>query len=166
MKNLIFATFFVIANSLFGQGIDITVTGGWMKTISPSDISDAGNDYPAVYTSNVNQTLLTIIPKNYNKLIYVYVTRSDIAWHNNLILKIRRTSNGTYTNSEIISGGDIYQTITNAQPPSNAPSQVTPLFISKGPFVNIPLQYEITGISVLLPVQSYATTIIFTVMQP
>lgn len=165
MKNLIFIAFLFISSSMFGQGIDITATGGWMNNISPSDISEAGNDYPTAYTSNVNQTLLTIIPKNYNKLIYVYVTRSDIAWHNNLTLKIRRTSNGT-NNNNTINGGLIYQTITNAQPPSSAPSPVTPLFICEGPFINLAIQYEITGISVLLPVQSYATTIIFTVMHP
>jgi len=62
MKNLFFIAFLVISNSLFGQGIDITVTGGWVNNISPSDISEAGNDYPTPYTSTINQTLLTIIP--------------------------------------------------------------------------------------------------------
>lgn len=165
MKNLFFIAFLVISGSLFGQGIDVTVTGGWVNNISPSDISDAGNDYPIAYTSNINQTLLTIIPKNYNKLIYVYVTRSDIVWHNNLTLKIRRTSNGT-NNNNTINGGLLYQTITNAQPPSNAPSAITPLFTCEGPFINLSFQYEITGISVVLPVQSYATTIYFTLMHP
>lgn len=163
MKNLIFIAFLAISMNLFGQGIDITVTGNWMKTIAASDISEAGNDYPTAYASNVNQTLLTINPKNYSKWIYVYVTRSDIAWHNNLTLKIRRTSNGTNGNTSI-NGGLIYQTITNALPPSSAPSSVTPLFTCTGPFINIPLQYEITGISVVLPVQSYSTTIMYTVM--
>jgi hypothetical protein len=163
MKNLIFITFLVISNSLFSQGIDIIVTGGWMRNISPSDISEAGNDYPITYTSNTNQTLLTITPKNYNKTIYVYVTRSDIAWNTNLTLKIRRTSNGTNNNINIAEGL-IYQTITNTSPPLSAPSPVTPLFTCNGPFINIPLQYEITGISVLLPVQSYSTTIYYTVM--
>jgi len=101
--------------------------------------------------------LLTIIPKNYKKLIYVYVTRSDIAWHNNLTLKIRRTSNGT-NNNNTINGGLLYQTITSA------PSPVTTLFTCEGPFINLSFQYEITGISVVLPVQSYATTIMYTVM--
>jgi|OpeIllAssembly_1097287.scaffolds.fasta_scaffold01503_4 hypothetical protein len=157
MKNLFFIAFLVISNSLFGQGIDITVTGGWVNNISPSDISEAGNDYPTPYTSTINQTLLTIIPKNYKKLIYVYVTRSDIAWHNNLTLKIRRTSNGT-NNNNTINGGLLYQTITSA------PSPVTTLFTCEGPFINLSFQYEITGISVVLPVQSYATTIMYTVM--
>lgn len=165
MKNLIFIAFLVISGSLFAQGIDVTATGGWVNNISPSDISNAGNDYPTAYTSNANQTLLSINPKNYNKLIYVYVTRSDIAWHNNLILKIRRTSNGT-NNNNTINGGLLYQTITNAPAPSSAPSAVTPLFTCEGPFINLSLQYEITGISVVLPVQSYSTTIYFTVMHP
>ncbi len=165
MKNLIFIAFLAISASLYSQGIDITITGNWMKAISPSDISEAGNDYQTSFESNTNQTLLTINPKNWNKQIYVYVTRSDIAWHNNLTLKIKRTSNGT-NNNNIINGGLLYQTITNTQPPSNAPSTVTPLFTCEGPFINIPLQYEISGISLVLPVQSYSTTIIFTVMHP
>jgi hypothetical protein len=129
-----------------------------MNTISPSDITEAGNDYPAAYNSNVNQTLLTINPTSNGKTIYVYVTRNDIAWHNNLTLKIKRTSSGTNNNTSISSGGLSYQTITNAQSP------VTPLFTCTGTFVNIPFQYELTGISVVLPVQSYSTTIMYTVM--
>jgi len=157
MKNLIFIAFLIISNTLFSQGINISLTGNWMKTISPSDISEAGNDYPNAYTSNTNQTLLTINPKNWNKTIYVYVTKSDIAWNSNLILKVKRNGSGTNSNGSI-NGGLIYQTITNEQTP------VTPLFTCTGPFINIPFQYEITGISVVLPVQSYSTTIIYTVM--
>lgn len=154
MKNLIFIAFLVISGSLFGQ-INVTVTGSWIIPIGESDISTIGNDYPAAFTSTDNQTTLFLDPKNKNKSIYVYVTRSDIAWHNNLTLKIRHTS----TNINII-GGSSFTTITNSQSP------VTPLFNWKGDFITIPLQYEITGISVLLPVASYSTIITYTVIQP
>lgn len=163
MKNLIFICFLAISGSLFSQGIVFNVTGGnWSPFIN---ISEAGEDYPIHYESSSSKTLLTIDPQNKIKDIYVYVTRSDIAWNNNLTLKIRRTSNGTNNNINIF-GGLIYQTITNTSPPSTAPSPVTHLFICNGSFINIPLQYEITGISVLLPVQSYSTTIYYTVMHP
>ncbi|NEW78904.1 MAG: hypothetical protein GZ086_05650 [Gelidibacter sp.] len=154
MKNLIFTAFLIISNTLFSQTIDITVIGSWMKTINASDISEAGNDYPAAYTSNTNQTIMTINPKNSSKLIYVFVKKTDIDWNNNLNLKIKRNSNGTNGNSSI-NGGIIFQTITNID---------TNFFTCTGPFVNVPFQYEITGISVLLPVQNYSTTIMFTVM--
>lgn len=160
MKNLIFITFFVISGSLFGQRVDVTVTGNWMKTIAPSDISEAGSDYPAAYASNENQTLLTIIPKNYGKKIYVYVHKEDNNWNTALTLKVKRTSNGTYANTNI-NDGLIYHTITD----SSFASQINLFFTCYGPFVEIPLQYEITGISVVLPVESYSTTIVYTVMQ-
>ncbi|MDP3358846.1 MAG: hypothetical protein Q8S41_05800 [Lutibacter sp.] len=154
MRNLIFIAFLAISNTLFSQNITITVTGNWMKTIAASDISEAGNDYPTTYESNANQTLLTINPVNNNKQIIVYVKRSDIAWHNNLNLKVKRTANGTNGNTAI-TGGLIYQTITNLN---------ANFFTCVGYHTFIPLQYEITGISVVLPVQSYSTEIMYTVM--
>lgn len=156
MKNLILISFLAISINLFGQGINITVTGNWMKTIAASDISEAGNDYPTAYTSNTNQTLLTINPTNNKKQIIVYVKRSDIAWHTALTLKVKRTGSGTTPNS-IIGGGLIYQAITNLD---------ANFFTCEGYNTFVPLQYEITGISVVLPVQSYATTITYTVMHP
>lgn len=154
MKNLIFLAILTISSSLFSQNINITLSGNWMKTINASDISEAGNDYPSAYTSDINQTIMTIKPKNNNKLITVYVKRNDIVWHNNLNLKILRTSSGTNGNTNI-SGGSIFQTITNID---------TNFFTCRGPFTSLPFQYEINGISVLLPVQSYSTTIMFTLM--
>lgn len=154
MKNLIFITFLIISYSLFGQGFDMTVTGNWTRTINASDISEAGDDYPTTYSSNLNQTLLTIDPKNKNKPFVVFVHKEDIIWSAALTLKIRRTSNGTNGNSTISNGID-YQAITIND---------SYFFTCKDLVTFVPLQYEITGISVLLPVQTYSTSVIFTVM--
>lgn len=155
MKNLtILIAFLAISNMATGQGIELTVTGNWAKNIAASDISEAGNDYPASYASNTNQTLLTINPKNWNKTIIVYIKRNDIAWNTNLNLKVKRTSNGTNGNANI-GGGTDYQLITNFD---------ANFFTCNGYHTFIPLQYEITGISVLLPVQSYSTEIMYTVI--
>lgn len=159
MKNVIILIgFLAISNMVFSQPVDLTISGidngNWAKTIAASDISEAGNDYPTSYESNTNQTLLTINPKNWNKLIIVYVKRNDIAWNTNLNLKVKRTSNGTNGNTNI-GGGLIYQTITNID---------ANFFTCKGYHAFIPLQYEITGISVVLPAQSYSTEIMYTVM--
>ncbi len=157
MKNLtILIAFLAISNMLFSQGIELTVTGNWAKNIAASDINEAGNDYPTSYASNTNQTLLTINPKNWNKTINVYVKKNDIAWNTNLNLKVKRTSDGTNGNTNI-SDGLIYQTITNID---------ANFFTCAGYHTFIPLQYEITGISVVLPVQSYSTEIMYTVMHP
>ncbi len=155
MKNLTtLIAFLAISNMAIGQGIDLTVTGNWAKNIAASDINEAGNDYPASYASNINQTLLTINPTSKGKTIYVYVKRNDIAWNANLNLKVKRTSNGTNGNTNI-AGGLSYQTITNID---------ANFFTCAGYHTFIPLQYEITGISVVLPVQSYSTEIMYTVM--
>lgn len=141
---------------LFSQNINISVTGNWTRTIAASDISEAGNDYPAAYVSNLNQTLMTISPNNNNKLINVLVSRDNIAWHNNLNLKVKRTANGTNGNTNI-SGGLIFQTITSVD---------ANFFTCTGTHNFVPLQYEISGISVVLPVQNYSTTITYTVIHP
>lgn len=156
MKNLIFMAILVVSNSLYSQRIDIAVIGNWMKTIDASDISDAGNDYAGAYTSNIDQTKMTIIPKNYGKTIIVSVHKQDIAWNDALTLEIRRTSDGTYIYTDI-NEGLIFQTITNND---------TYFFNCTGPYVDVNLQYQIKGISVLLPVQSYSTQVMFTVMHP
>lgn len=161
MKNLTFIIFLAFSTTLLSQDFTFTVAGNWMNTISPSDIIEAGNDYPTSYESNTNQTLLSITPTSNGKTLYVYVTRSDIKWHNDLILQIKRNTSG---NNSSVSGDTMYQVITNASPPSNTPSPLATLFTCKGAVTSMNLQYKITGISVLLPVDSYSTTITYTVM--
>lgn len=156
MKNLtILIAFLVISNMAVSQNIDISVTGNWAKIIAASDINEAGNDYPTSYASNTNQTLLSINPNSQGKLVNVYVTRSDNNWHNDLTLRVRHTSTG---NNNSVNGGSLYETITNGQ------TSVTPFFNFTRAVTNMALQYEITGISVLLPVDIYSTTITYTVM--
>lgn len=164
MKNLIFFTFLVISNTIFSQGfINITAAGSWTKNIVATDISEAGNDYQTSFESIPNQTLLSIYPNNKNNQVYVYVTRNNDNWHDNLILKVKRNGRGIFSNTNI-NGGLIYHLIPNAQPPSGRPSAVSTFFTCYDDFRDISLQYEISGISVLLPVKSYSTTITYTVM--
>ena len=150
---------------MFSQGfINMSVSGSWSKTIAPTDIIEAGNDYQTFFESGVSQTLLSIYPNNKNHQVYVYVTRSNDNWHDNLILKVKRNGSGTNTNRNISAESLAYHLIPNAQPPSGRPTAVSLFFTCYDDFVNIPLQYEITGISVVLPVKSYSTTVTYTVM--
>lgn len=156
MKNLIFIALLVISNNLFSQKKSIVVVGSWTKNINASTISDAGNDYPSAFTSAANQTQISIGIKNRNKPVYIYVHKNDAAWNSNLILKVRRTSNGT-NNNTIVLGGSSFQTITNT-------GTISPyLFSCEGYDTTVPLQYEITGLSVLLPVQTYSTMVVYTI---
>ncbi|MDO9593566.1 MAG: hypothetical protein Q7J19_01085 [Lutibacter sp.] len=156
MKNLtILIAFLAISNIAVSQNVSISVSGNWAKTIAATDISEAGNDYPTSYESNTNQTLLSLNPNSQGKGVNVYVTRSDIKWQSDLILEVKRNSNGG--NSSVTDGLN-YKTIINTQ------SLVSPFFSCIQAVTNMTLQYRITGISVLLPVDIYSTTITYTVM--
>lgn len=157
MKNLIFIIFLVISNTMFSQGfINILVEGeNWVKSFTESDINVAGNDYNTSFESSASQTFLTISPNNKNNLVHVYVTRSNNNWHNNLKLRVRRTSNGNNQANSNIYGGTEYHYISDL---------TTEFFTCRGYPNDVALQYEITGLSVLLPVKSYSATIMYTVM--
>ncbi|MGV8946612.1 MAG: hypothetical protein ACOH1N_09300 [Lutibacter sp.] len=160
MKNFIFIAFLVISNNLFSQNISINVVGSWIKDIDASTISNAGNDYPSAYTSAANQTQISIGISNKNKPVYIYVHKDDAVWDNSkLILKVRRTSDGTNNNTLVLPAlsASSFQTITNT-------GIISPyLFSCEGYNTIVPLQYEISGLSVLLPVQTYSTTVVYTI---
>ena len=169
MKNLIFITFLVFTNFLYSQKDKITVSGlpileygNWTKILSASDINGAGNDYNSSIFSALNQSLITVSPggasKNYVN-INVLVHREDFNWNSDLTLNVRRTDKGNNGNN-IISGGINFQAILN--------TGYTVVFSCTGQHTDVPLQYEITGISVLLPVPDplnpYSTKIVYTLM--
>lgn len=139
----------MISNCLFSQNID--VSGRWNERIRASDITEAGNDYVGTYESDPDETVITIEAKNKNKTITVLIRKEDDPgdWHSNLDLQIRRTDNNNNSN-----GGTSFQTITDFD---------SVFFYTKGKKNTVPIQYRIKGISVLLPVQDYTTTIIYTV---
>ena len=165
MKNLFFIAFLVFTNFLYSQKDKITVSGlpilelgNWTEDLSASDINGAGNDYNSSIVSALNQSLITVSPGGASKdyvNINVLVHREDIAWHSNLTLKVKRSSSGNNGNN-IISGGLTFQPISN--------TNNTVVFSCTGQHTSVPLQYEISGISVLLPVQNFSTRVVFTLM--
>ncbi len=154
MKNFILIVFLIVSNWLFSQNVEIDVSGKWEKKIRASDITEAGNDYVGTYESDSDETEIEIKAKNKNKTITVLIRKEDDydEWHPNLQLQVRRTDN----NNNNSNGGTSYQTITDFD---------SVFFYTEGRDNKVPIQYRINGISVLLPVQEYTTTIIFTVFQ-
>ncbi len=146
MKNFTLIVFILISNVLFSQSV--SVSGSWTRTISASDIEESGKDYVGTYESIATQTKISISNgKNDKTRVEV---RKDDDWPPNLILQIKHTDR-----NKVDSGGRNYQTITD--------NDAFFLTTKDGNQKDIPLQYSISGISVLLPVQDYTTTIIFTV---
>jgi hypothetical protein len=149
MKNFTLIVFILISNVLFSQSV--SVSGSWTRTTSASDITEAGNDYVGTYTSSTTQTRITISNGSKDKTrVEVRKENNFSDWHPNLILQIKCTNR-----IKVDSGGNNFQTITD--------NDAFFLTTKAGNQTNIPLQYTISGISVLLPVKDYTTTIWFTV---
>lgn len=152
--------FFHLTLNSFGQ-IGINVAGNWDFTIPSTDISEAGADFSGTYTSATNQITIDINNSNNGNVRWeVYIEKQDIDWHPDLDPYVRRTGNGTGNGNG--NGNGFVQLGTNFQLITS-----TSQFFFKGrkKRQNIPIQYEIRNVSVLIPAKSYETTIIYTVTE-
>jgi hypothetical protein len=169
-KLLILVILFV---SIEGIGQSMTVSGGtWTPTVT--SITEAGNDYSSSSVqSSASQTTISVTMPDvflgvFGNSYTVNIKRTDSGtnWDGaGLQIWSKRTGNGTGGGSSLfgistITGGNItFQQIT-----------ATNLYFFEGvnfgvtPRSNVPIQYEIRGISVLVPVNNYATTIVFTLI--
>jgi hypothetical protein len=139
----------------------ITASPGWSYSVTSGTVSEAGSDYSISPTSSTNQTLVSITGLAvFGDTYTVSVNKLDSDWNNSLSLQVIRTGAGTAGGfgGGSITGGLSYITLTNI-------NQVffsgTTGFLS-GSRNNVPIQYRITGASVLLPVKTYTTTIVYT----
>ncbi|WP_341227339.1 hypothetical protein [uncultured Arcticibacterium sp.] len=151
--------FILILCSFYGTSAQsISANSGWNANVSSSEISDAGLDYNGTYQSSQTETYVTASGFNIFRNYYVYVEKSELDWNSNLILSARRTGNGSGGWFGSISGG------TNYIPLSNS----SQLFYYGGigfsnSRSNVPIQYQIEGLSVLLPAKTYTISVIYTV---
>lgn len=138
----------------------ITATGSsWTVTI-PS-ITEAGSNYSGVYESATNQILLTAeVPLllGSGKVSVSYI--SDPTWNSNLVLSAKRTGNGTTVCVLCsITGGSAYQAITLTDIELFRIVAVASL----ASYSNIPIQLQLSGVSVTIPAATYNSKIIFTI---
>lgn len=122
-------------------------------------IQEAGLDYEFDLTSVSDAVLLDVFHAAPQQELNAYpwqilVHRIDLTWHDQLALLIRRTGDGKSVFKQI-EGGQAFQYVSN---------QSRPFFAGKGSFGEIPMQFSVKGLSVILPAQSYRTTIYFTVV--
>lgn len=156
-KIIIFTVILLLANQIYSQ--TLTITGSWTSTLATSNITEAGLDYSSTYNivSSVSQSLLTVNSAK-NSVAFVYVQKSDTSWDTRLILSALRTGSGTGNNGFSVTNGTTYQTV------SNVPTYFFEVRPNVGTRVsNIPIQYKISGFTVLLPVKAYTTTLLYTV---
>lgn len=163
MKKIIFLLLLLLS-SFIGKTQTIKASPSWNISVPTSTITEAGSNYTTNITSPINQTLVdfTVSSGLFGGNYTVSVHKIDSDWHSNLSLWTQRTGTGTgggLLGTGTITGGLTFIQLTNA--PQTFFSGNTG-FLSSGR-TNIPIQYEIRGVSVLLPVKTYTTTVVYTV---
>lgn len=158
MKKFIWFFLIFLKNpDTFAQSITITngASGStWSIPTLSSVITKAGKNYEHIETSGVSQTLLKV---NSALLWGVSIQQSGTSnWDTSLKIFVKRTGDGT--GGAIISGGATYMQLTSSN--QSFFSGLLGLGFSRD---NIPIQYKIEGLSVLLPAKTYTTTILYTV---
>lgn len=142
--------------------VSISATGNWSYSVPVSDILEAGKNFTGTYASASNQVLIDIAKPTFlgNLLNYnwrVDVRKSDVSWNAGLKLYAKRTGNGTpYFFTGTISGGASYIELTNTNQVFFSGSRTT---------YSIPIQFQITGVSLLLPAKAYSTLVVYTVTE-
>lgn len=172
MRVLSFAMILMIT-ALASHAQSISVTGNWAANVSSTAVTEAGNDYGTGYIieSTSNQIYIDVTASQstggagqpwwwclYFSCIIgpndweVKVSQSDINWDSRLKLHVKRTGSGSASGVTL---GTIYTTI------STSPQT---FFRGTNDAFLIPVQYKLSGMSVLIPTGTYNTNVVYTVM--
>lgn len=158
VNSICFFLLLLMASPAHSQTLTV---GGSNWTVNIPSITEAGTNYAGTYESATNQILLTAsVPLllGTGKVTVRYVVNPT--WNNALTLNIRRTGNGsTVCLLCTITGGTTYQPITTSDVELFRIAAVLAL----ATYNNIPLQLELTGVSVTVPAAAYNSRIVFTI---
>lgn len=159
--------------SSMAQSLSVSGTT-WLPSVST--VTEAGNDYStSTLTSATNQSLLSVTMPNAflilvltsnHYTVQIKSINSGASWSAaGLKIYAKRTGNGSGGGfsllgvSDIFGGNAAFQELTSSD---------TYFFEGNNygttPRTDIPIQFQITGISVLAPVANYSTSIIFTLI--
>ena len=154
--------FLLLTISVNGQ-VTISVGGNTNFPNNSIVVSEAGLDYPGSLTSTQGPTVNISHQSNMARRDgqfnwRVMVNKSDFLWSPLLELTIRRTGDGQEGSrfNNWISGGTNFVTVSNM-----------PVIFFEGGAVrrNVPLEFRINNISVLVPADNFETTVIFTIYE-
>lgn len=152
--------FLFILCSYYFKAQTLTVTGtAW--TVPITAITEAGTNYTGTYQSAANQILLAAsVPLLLgNGKVSVHY-QPNPTWNSALILSARRTGNGTTVCGLCsITGGTTYITLTQTDIELFRISAILAL----GSYNNIPIQIQLSGVSVTIPATAYHSNIVFTI---
>jgi hypothetical protein len=157
MKTILFSIMLLLS-TIYVEAQSINAIGSWSVSVPSNTISEAGNDYNMNLTSMSNQTMLDINVPLTTTSWRVDANKQDSFWNNSLTLWIRKTGDGVGTAGSSISPiGTIpfFQLANMGQA----------FFSGVKNYVGIPIQYEIRGLSVLIPASTYNTTVVYTITE-
>jgi len=117
-------------------------------------IAGAGTGLVSSYESAVDAVLLSPNPTPSKPAWRVDVRRVDATWHGDFTLWIRRSGDGTGSGS--VSGGTTYLTVTTTD---------QTLFTGAEDRDDVPIQFQLTGVSIQIPPGDYETTIVYTIVE-
>lgn len=141
----------MIAKTNFAQ--TISVTGNWSPSVTT--LTTAGAEYSSSnITSLANQSNVTINATGSQSWI-VKVSKIDSDWNPSLTLWIRKTGDGAGNGSISPIGATTFTQLTAIDQEifRGTRKRDTP----------VPIEYEIRGVSVLVPAKAYSTTIMYTI---
>ncbi len=140
--------------AVFAAGV--TVTGGYGFIIDQNDLSGgAGSNFNPEHSSPVDAVLITVTGMLSDTDAWqILVRKENTLWQGGLGLSVLRTAAGTGTGT--INGGNVLPLVLTAT------DQV--FFEGAGNRSAIPIQLRLDGVSVLIPVDTYAATLVFTIV--
>ena len=125
------------------------------------NVVDAGLDFQNDFSTTDDAILLSvnILPQNLQNTTLrswrVDIRKNDIDWHDNLDLFVRVTGNGNSNFNTSLQNDFSYQQIQDFD---------NLFFNGTGWINNIPIQVKLSGVSVIIPAKSYATELVFTLL--
>jgi len=156
----IYIAFLIIFSNYLKSQQTLTV-GGTNWTVPIPSITEAGNNYSGTYESPANQIFLAAsVPLLLGSGKVSVHYQAAPTWHNSLVLSTRRTGNGsTLCALCIITGGTTYQAITQTDIELFRIEAVLAL----ASYSNIPIQLQLSGVSVTIPAATYNSNVVFTI---
>jgi hypothetical protein len=142
----------LLSLAIAAPGADVSSVGNWTETIDANDlIAGAGSNVTSQYESVTGSTTHDIV-NTAGGSWRIVARRADSTWHGNLILFVRRTSDGSGPGS--ILGGTSYVQLSALD---------TEIFTGTGDRSIIAVQFKLTGMSKDISPNTYSSGIIFTI---
>lgn len=152
----------LLTGQTFGQEVQFSAFADWRIRISSHDVLVAGEDLMGTYTTSPNHARITVqlgadtYDNRMKNQWSVQVQGRSRDWDQSLQLYIRRTGQGSGARfDKALKGGEVYKAITKAP---------RKFFSCQGWREAIPIQFELRGVSVILPAKTYSLELIFTII--